>query len=223
MTAIIAFIFVIGILVFIHELGHFLLAKWSGVRVEKFSLGFGKKLLGFRRGETEYLVSVLPLGGYVKMYGEGSEGNFIVDKVEPGSDAERAGFRSGDRIVSIDGLELTSFPRWKQLESSLQREPERDYLFVVERDDKKIDITARARSLEGADAYSEKEYPRGFSNQPLFNRLLIVVAGPFHIPPDRVHDRDNRAGVFGAAPGHRLHKTRLPGRRGGFQKRRQDT
>lgn len=110
MTAIIAFIFVIGILVFIHELGHFLLAKWSGVRVEKFSLGFGKKLLGFRRGETEYLISVLPLGGYVKMYGEGSEGNFIVDKVEPGSDAERAGFRSGDRIVSIDGLELTSFP-----------------------------------------------------------------------------------------------------------------
>jgi regulator of sigma E protease len=179
MTAIIAFIFVIGILVFIHELGHFLLAKWSGVRVEKFSLGFGKKLLGFRRGETEYLVSVLPLGGYVKMYGEGSEGNFIVDKVEPGSDAERAGFRSGDRIVSIDGLELTSFPRWKQLESNLEKEPERDYLFVVERDDKKIDITAKARSLEGADAYSEKEYPRGFSNQPLFNRLLIVVAGPF--------------------------------------------
>ena len=72
MTAIIAFIFVIGILVFIHELGHFLLAKWSGVRVEKFSLGFGKKLLGFRKGETEYLLSALPLGGYVKMYGEGS-------------------------------------------------------------------------------------------------------------------------------------------------------
>ena len=47
MMAIIAFIFVIGVLVFIHELGHFLVAKWSGVRVEKFSLGFGKKLFGF--------------------------------------------------------------------------------------------------------------------------------------------------------------------------------
>jgi regulator of sigma E protease len=149
------------------------------VRVEKFSLGFGKKIFGFRRGETEYLICALPLGGYVKMYGEGSEGNFIVDRVDPGSDAERAGFRPGDRIVSIDGIELTSFPRWKQLESTLSKEPEKDYLFVIERDDKKIDITARARSLEGAETYSEKEYPRGFSNQPLLNRLLIVVAGPF--------------------------------------------
>jgi regulator of sigma E protease len=179
MTAIIAFIFVIGILVFIHELGHFLLAKWSGVRVEKFSLGFGKKIFGFRKGETEYLICALPLGGYVKMYGEGSEGNFIVDKVDPGSDAERAGFRPGDRIVSIDGIELTSFPRWKQLESTLAKEPEKDYLFVIERDDKKIEITSKARGLEGAVTYSEKEYPRGFSNQPLLNRLLIVVAGPF--------------------------------------------
>ena len=179
MTAIIAFIFVIGILVFIHELGHFLLAKWSGVRVEKFSLGFGKKLFGFRKGETEYLICALPLGGYVKMYGEGSEGNFIVDKVDPGSDADKAGFRPGDRIVSIEGIELTSFPRWKQLEASLEKEPAKDYQFVLERDDKKIEITAKAGSLEGADTYSEKEYPRGFSNQPLLNRLLIVVAGPF--------------------------------------------
>ncbi|MFI5322383.1 MAG: RIP metalloprotease RseP [Thermodesulfobacteriota bacterium] len=178
MTAIVAFIFVIGVLVFIHELGHFLLAKWSGVRVEKFSLGFGKKLFGFKKGETEYLICALPLGGYVKMYGEGSEGNFIVDKVDPGSDADRAGFRSGDRIVSIDGIVLTSFPRWKQLEAALEKEPEKDYLLVIERDDKKIDITAKARNLEGADTYSEKEYPRGFSTQPLLNRLLIVVAGP---------------------------------------------
>jgi regulator of sigma E protease len=179
MTAIIAFIFVIGVLVFIHELGHFLLAKWSGVRVEKFSLGFGKKLFGFRKGETEYLICALPLGGYVKMYGEGSEGNFIVDRVDPGSDADRAGLKSGDRIVSIDGLELTSFPRWRQLQATLGKEPEKDYLIVIERDDKKFELTTKAHILECADAYSEKEYPRGFSTQPLFNRLLIVVAGPF--------------------------------------------
>ena len=73
MTALIAFLFVIGILVFIHEMGHFLVAKWRGVRVERFSLGFGKKLVGFTRGETEYVICLLPLGGYVKMYGEGSE------------------------------------------------------------------------------------------------------------------------------------------------------
>ena len=179
MTAIIAFIFVIGVLVFIHELGHFLVAKWSGVRVEKFSLGFGKKLFGFTRGETEYLVCLLPLGGYVKMYGEGVEGNFIVDKVDPGSNAERAGFRSGDRIVSIDGLELKSFERWKQLESTLQSEPLREFEFIVERDGKHVEITGKPQDLEGTDNYSEKEYPRGFSNQPIINRFLIVVAGPF--------------------------------------------
>jgi len=59
-----------GLLIFIHELGHFLAAKWVGVRVERFSLGFGPKLFGFKKGETEYMVSAIPLGGYVKMAGE---------------------------------------------------------------------------------------------------------------------------------------------------------
>ena len=65
------FIIVLGILIFVHELGHFLVAKWMGVRVEKFSLGFGPKLIGRQIGETEYLLSAFPLGGYVKMFGEG--------------------------------------------------------------------------------------------------------------------------------------------------------
>ncbi|MBI2353611.1 MAG: RIP metalloprotease RseP [Deltaproteobacteria bacterium] len=64
-------IIVLGVLIFVHELGHFLLAKLLGVRVEKFSLGFGPKLAGYRIGETEYLISAFPLGGYVKMFGEG--------------------------------------------------------------------------------------------------------------------------------------------------------
>ena len=179
MTAIIAFIFVIGILVFIHELGHFLVAKWSGVRVEKFSLGFGKKLFGFTRGETEYLVCALPLGGYVKMYGEGVEGNFIVDKVKEGSVAESCGFKSGDRIVSVEGLDLKSYDRWKQLEAVLEREPERDYEITVERDGKPVELSVKASDLEGNETYAEKEYPRGFSTQPILNRLAIVVAGPF--------------------------------------------
>src|SRR5919197_732793 len=61
----------LGVLVFVHELGHFLLAKLLGVSVEKFSLGFGPKLIGKKFGETEYLISAFPLGGYVKMFGEG--------------------------------------------------------------------------------------------------------------------------------------------------------
>ena len=70
MTSIIAFVFVLGVLIFVHELGHFLMARRIGVRVLTFSLGFGPKLVGFRRGDTEYCISAVPLGGYVKMAGE---------------------------------------------------------------------------------------------------------------------------------------------------------
>jgi regulator of sigma E protease len=64
------FLIVIGILVFVHELGHFVMAKRAGVRIEKFSLGMGPKLVGYKKGDTEYVISALPLGGYVKMAGE---------------------------------------------------------------------------------------------------------------------------------------------------------
>jgi len=64
------FLIVIGILVFVHEFGHFIMAKRAGVRVEKFSLGMGPKLFGIKKGDTEYVLSALPLGGYVKMAGE---------------------------------------------------------------------------------------------------------------------------------------------------------
>ena len=73
MTTLISFLVVLGILVFIHELGHFIIAKLSGVGVLKFSLGFGPKIIGIKRGETEYLISALPLGGYVKMVGEATD------------------------------------------------------------------------------------------------------------------------------------------------------
>jgi len=72
-TTLLAFLFVLGVLVFIHELGHFLLARWNGVRVLVFSLGFGPKILKVQRGDTEYCISVIPLGGYVKMAGENPE------------------------------------------------------------------------------------------------------------------------------------------------------
>jgi regulator of sigma E protease len=65
-----AFIFVLGILVFVHEFGHYAVAKLFKVRVEVFSLGFGKRLIGFHHGDTDYRISLLPLGGYVKMAGE---------------------------------------------------------------------------------------------------------------------------------------------------------
>jgi regulator of sigma E protease len=68
-----AFAFVLGVLVFVHELGHFLAAKRVGIRVLKFQLGFNPTILSFRRGDTEYGIGALPLGGYVKMAGESPE------------------------------------------------------------------------------------------------------------------------------------------------------
>jgi len=68
--SILAFVFVLGVLVFVHELGHFVVARLLGVRVITFCIGMGPKLLKFRRGETEYAIALLPIGGYVKMAGE---------------------------------------------------------------------------------------------------------------------------------------------------------
>jgi regulator of sigma E protease len=70
---VLAFVFVLGVLVFVHELGHFLAAKRVGIRVLKFQLGFNPTIASFRRGDTEYGIGALPLGGYVKMAGENPE------------------------------------------------------------------------------------------------------------------------------------------------------
>jgi RIP metalloprotease RseP len=70
LVTVLAFIFVLGILIFVHELGHFIVAKRVGIRVERFSLGFPPTLVSRKWGETEYCIGVIPLGGYVKMAGE---------------------------------------------------------------------------------------------------------------------------------------------------------
>jgi len=73
LTTLLAFVFLLGVLIFVHELGHYMMAKRIGIRVLTFSLGFGPKLVGFRRGDTDYRISAIPLGGYVKMAGETPE------------------------------------------------------------------------------------------------------------------------------------------------------
>ena len=73
MTTVLSFVFVLGVLVFVHELGHFLAAKRVGIRVVKFQLGFNPTIVSFRRGDTEYGIGALPLGGYVKMAGDSPE------------------------------------------------------------------------------------------------------------------------------------------------------
>lgn len=83
-STVLAFVFVLGILVFIHELGHFLAAKWAGIRVERFSLGFPPRMIGKKIGDTDYCISWIPLGGYVKMAGMIDES--FDEKIEGKSD-----------------------------------------------------------------------------------------------------------------------------------------
>lgn len=158
------FLLVLGVLVSFHELGHFLAARWIGVKVLKYSIGFGPKLLGRQIGETEYLLSAVPLGGYVKLFGEeetdavtpeeqkrsfvhqpllskmaivaaGPGFNFLlaylifsgwlatgaplfvptfhdltpdVEALKPGSPADLAGMKTGDRIIRVNDKDISS-------------------------------------------------------------------------------------------------------------------
>ena len=86
-----AFIFALGVIIFVHEAGHLLMAKAFGMRVLAFSLGFGKRIWGFERGGTQYQVSLIPLGGYVRLGGE-----------DPGE-------------VSDDPHDFMNTPRWQRI------------------------------------------------------------------------------------------------------------
>jgi regulator of sigma E protease len=79
-------VLVLGLLVFVHELGHFMTAKWAGIAVPRFSIGLGPRLIGFRWGETDYCLSAVPFGGYVKL--AGMEGEEAFEKLEGGPDEQ---------------------------------------------------------------------------------------------------------------------------------------
>src|ERR1700735_174206 len=120
----------IGVMIMIHELGHFWAARYFNVKVETFSLGFGPRLFGFRRGETDYRVSLILFGGYVKMAGE-QTGEFGADNTPPASLPEqivaaRFGAESVEAVkkeMALSGVDpraldprtLLAKPRWQRL------------------------------------------------------------------------------------------------------------
>lgn len=130
-------IIVLGVLVFVHELGHFLVAKWAGVYVEKFSIGFGPVLLRKKYGETEYVLSALPLGGYVKMYGEQNDdepGQETYDPVKEGrSFKDKSGwhkaaiifagplFNAIFAILIFWGLYMTGIPSYSAIVGTVEQ------------------------------------------------------------------------------------------------------
>ena len=97
----VAFIVLVGLMVVVHEFGHFLVAKLCGVRVEAFSVGFGPRLFGIKYGDTDYKVCLLPLGGFVKMTGETPDG------IQTGTGPEDVG--------SYDPGSFMNHPRWQRM------------------------------------------------------------------------------------------------------------
>ena len=111
LLVILEFIVVIGIMVLVHEFGHFAVAKLCGVRIETFSVGFGPRLLGFRRNGTEYQIAALPLGGYVKMAGEhGADAATAPLASLPGTE----GF-APTLLATADPGNFGAKPRWQRI------------------------------------------------------------------------------------------------------------
>ena len=107
--SILSTLIVLGIMVLVHEFGHFAMAKLFRVKVEVFSIGFGKRLFGFRRGDTDYRLSLLPLGGYVKMQGElGGDGTVPLESTVFSGTAA-----TGD--TPRDSGDLNAKPRWQRV------------------------------------------------------------------------------------------------------------
>lgn len=104
LTSAISMLVVLGVMVLVHELGHFAVAKWCGVRVEIFSIGFGKRLFGVQYGETDYRFSLLPFGGYVKMSGEAT-----TEKLDRSLTGEE------NMPVAGDGRDFSAHPRWQRI------------------------------------------------------------------------------------------------------------
>ena len=211
----VAVVIALIVMIMLHELGHYVTAKWGGMKVTEYFLGFGPRLWSVRRGETEYGVKAIPAGGYVKIIGmnnldqvdpadeprtyrqksyprrlavavAGSTMHFIIafvllwvigavigvptatlqvgsiSRLESGpSPAEAAGFRLGDRVVSVDGRRFT---RWSELPAYIRERPGQDLRFVVEREGRPVELVARPadrRLLGDPDAGGGSE-PVGF-------------------------------------------------------------
>ncbi len=231
------FLVVLTIVVFFHELGHFLVARWNGVKVDAFSIGFGPELFGFNdRQGTRWKLSAIPLGGYVKFHGDadaastphfeqanamsaeersysfvhkkvwqraaivaaGPIANFIlaiaifsltfmlygmavsdpvVSSVTPGGAAEQAGFKQGDKIVSIAGTPVRSFTDVPRI---VAPNPGRELLFIVEREGRNVEILVTPKMEERTDRFGNKQDIGfiGLTNDSKEANFRFVKLGP---------------------------------------------
>ncbi|MBC7384859.1 MAG: RIP metalloprotease RseP [Cryobacterium sp.] len=210
MLSILGFLIMLAPLVIVHELGHFLFAKLFNVKAEAFSIGFGPRVWRRQIGETEWRLSLIPLGGYVKLLGEDPEAplsaedkpralqyqarwkrffiffggplfNFLwailvymtilavgepqmasyVGRVVPSTQAEKAGFLSGDFIQSVNGEPVRKF---EEVNAAVDKNPEKEMTFVVNRKDlrsgavKTVDVKVTPHKADGFSVYGEQTH-----------------------------------------------------------------
>ncbi len=205
MTNIMTFVIVLAVLIFVHELGHFIAAKLFNIGVERFSLGFGPRLFGKKIGYTDYRVSLVPLGGYVKLVGEepdeeippepwGKEHSFRlkplwqrtivviagplfnvllafilfwavfsfygepflgtkISSVQKGSPAEKAGLRAGDKVISVNGIRVSS---WDELSKAIRESKTETLTIVVQRGNKRLSYNIRPKIMTIKNIFGDK-------------------------------------------------------------------
>ncbi len=198
LISIISAVAILGLLVLVHEAGHFLVAKRCGVRVLRFSIGYPPKLFGIRRGETEYSIGAVPFGGYVRMLGDeiGDElgsGDIEIYLNEIGHDLTIASARSGSPENGAASFEPALQGLANQLgASALQGDGTTAAITVLGRELRPeeeilLDEIKRAGSVpEAIKALAERRpaalikriQARAFPSQSLAKRLAIVLAGP---------------------------------------------
>ncbi|MFD2870556.1 RIP metalloprotease RseP [Kurthia populi] len=175
MQSAIAFIFVFGMIVFFHELGHFIFAKRSGIMVREFAVGFGPKLLGIKKGETLYTIRLLPMGGYVRMAGDD------LDNVEL-----QPGYRIGFTLNENDEITRLVMNQNKQLPDMLFLEVEKAELqkkLWVEGYDEdeqlvRYNVARDCIIEENGQETQIAPYDRTFNAKSLGKRAITIFAGP---------------------------------------------
>jgi regulator of sigma E protease len=197
-TSIVAAVVIFGILVLVHEAGHFVMAKRLGVRVIRFSIGYPPRIFGFRRGETDYSIGATPLGGYVRMLGdeiaeepspatlEGYIKEIELDLLEAGRQTgwlAASGKSGDDALAAMAGALAPALGGVIPSDSAraiLGREPNAEEALVL-REIAKAGTVKRAREIlcEGRPStLIERFNLRAFPSQPLSHRIAIVLAGP---------------------------------------------
>ncbi|MEJ9280081.1 RIP metalloprotease RseP [Ureibacillus thermosphaericus] len=175
MQTILAFILVFGLIVFFHELGHFIFAKRAGILVREFAIGMGPKIFGMTKGETIYTIRLLPLGGYVRMAGD----DFDRIELQPG-------YRVGLILNNEEKVEKIYLNQNVQNPNVLFMEVERadltKKLWIEGYDEEerlvRFDVSRNAIIVENGEETLIAPYDRTFEAKSLWNRTLTIFAGP---------------------------------------------